>query len=134
MGGDEGFLRGDLRRKILNMDLPDAIEFCLSLPAAEETVPFGPDVLVYKVAGKMFALTQPDEFPSKMNLKCDPARAISLREDYDAITPGYHMNKQHWNTVDVTGGVPEKLIRELVDHSYELVRASLPRKVREEMD
>ena len=129
MGGDEGFLRGDLRHKILNMDLPDAIEFCLSLPAAEETMPFGPDVLVYKVAGKMFALTQPDEFPSKMNLKCDPVRAISLREDYGAITPGYHMNKQHWNTVRLNG-ISGDLLRELIRHSYDLVVASLPKATR----
>lgn len=129
MGGDEGFLRGDLRRKILNMDLPDAIEFCLSLPAAEETMPFGPDVLVYKVAGKMFALTQPDEFPSKMNLKCDPERAVKLREDYDAITPGYHMNKQHWNTVRLDG-VRGDLLEELIRHSYDLVVASLPKAKR----
>jgi predicted DNA-binding protein (MmcQ/YjbR family) len=129
MGGDEGFLRGDLRRKILSMDLPDAIEFSLSLPAAEETVPFGPDVLVYKVGGKIFALTQPDEFPSKMNLKCDPARAISLREDHDAIVPGYHMNKQHWNTVQLDG-ISSDLLRELIRHSYDLVVASLPKAKR----
>ena len=111
------------------MDLPDAIGFCLSLPAAEETVPFGPDVLVYKVGGKMFALTQPDEFPSAMNLKCDPARAVSLREDHEAVTPGYHMNKQHWNTVRLDG-VPGDLLRELIRHSYDLVVASLPKAKR----
>jgi len=68
-----------------------------------------------------------------VNLKCDPERAMDLRERYDAITPGYHMNKKHWNTIDVRGGVPEKLLRELIDHSYDLVKASLPRKVREEL-
>ena len=111
------------------MDLPDAIGFCLSLPGTEETVPFGPDVLVYKVGGKVFALTQPDEFPSRMNLKCDPARAISLREKHEAIVPGYHMNKQHWNTVRL-GGIPSHLLEDLIRHSYDLVVAGLPRAKR----
>jgi len=103
------------------MDLPDVIAHCLSKPGAEETTPFGPDVLVYKVAGKMFAATVPDEFPSRVNLKSDPERSITLREEYGGIVPGYHMNKKHWNTVILDGSVPAKLIRELIDHSYELV-------------
>jgi predicted DNA-binding protein (MmcQ/YjbR family) len=111
------------------MDLPDAIDVCLSLPGAEETTPFGPEVIVYKVGGKMFALTDPGEFPSSMNLKCDPARSISLREQYESITPGYHMNKRHWNTV-IIGGLPSSLVRELILHSYELVVASLPKAKR----
>lgn len=105
------------------MDLPDVIAHCLSKPGAEETMPFGPNVLVYKVGGKMFALTVPDEFPSTVNLKCDPDRAVELRDQYDAITPGYHMNKRHWNTLVLDGSVPSKLIRELIDHSFELVTA-----------
>ena len=112
------------------MDLPDAIELCLSLPGAEETTPFGPDVLVYKVAGKVFALTDPSDFPSRMNLKCDPARALTLREEHDAIAPGYHMNKRHWNTIFLDGTVPAKLIRELIDVSHEMVVASLPKAER----
>lgn len=111
------------------MDLPDAIALCLSLPGAEETTPFGPDVLVYKVAGKMFALTDPSDFPSRMNLKCDPARSILLREEHEAIAPGYHMNKQHWNTVTL-GDIPSSLAQELILHSYELVVASLPKAKR----
>lgn len=103
------------------MDLPDVIAHCLSKPGAEETTPFGPDVLVYKVSGKMFALTSPDDFPSTVNLKCDPERSLELRDEYPAITPGYHMNKKHWNTVILDGSVPSKLIRELIDHSFELV-------------
>lgn len=103
------------------MDLPDVIARCLSKPGAEETTPFGPDVLVYKVDGKMFALTSPDDFPSTVNLKCDPERSIELRAEYEAITPGYHMNKKHWNTLTLDGTVPSRLIRELIDHSYELV-------------
>lgn len=112
------------------MDLPDAIALFLSKPGAEETTPFGPDVLVYKVGGKMFALTAPDDFPASINLKCDPERSIELRETWQAITPGYHMNKKHWNTLLLDGSVPTKLIRELIDHSYDLVVKSLPKNRR----
>jgi predicted DNA-binding protein (MmcQ/YjbR family) len=105
----------------VRMDLPDAICHILSKPGAEESTPFGPDVLVYKVGGKMFALTSPDEFPARMNLKCDPERAVLLRDEYDSVLPGYHMNKKHWNTILLDGGVPSSLIRELIDHSYNLV-------------
>lgn len=109
------------------MDLPDAIAHCLAKPAAEETTPFGPDVLVYKVAGKMFALTDPSDFPPKMNLKCDPERALTLREEYPGITPGYHMNKRHWNTVTIDESLPSGLLRELIDHSYDRVVAGMPK-------
>jgi predicted DNA-binding protein (MmcQ/YjbR family) len=112
------------------MDLPDVIERFLSKPGAEETTPFGPDVLVYKVGGKMFALTVPDEFPSRINLKCDPERSVELREEHAAITPGYHMNKRHWNTVALDNSLSSKLVKELIDHSYELVVASLPKAER----
>lgn len=112
------------------MDLPDAIEHFLSKPGAEETTPFGPDVLVYKVGGKIFALTVPDEFPPRINLKCDPDRAVALREEHEAITPGYHMNKRHWNTVELGKSLPSKLVSELIDHSYDLVLASLPKAER----
>lgn len=110
------------------MDLPDAIARFLAKPGAEETTPFGPDVLVYKVGGKMFALTVPDEFPARINLKCDPERSIVLREQHEAVLPGYHMNKRHWNTLVLDGSLPSKLVAELIDHSYELVAASLPKK------
>ncbi|MES2661561.1 MAG: MmcQ/YjbR family DNA-binding protein [Verrucomicrobiota bacterium] len=112
------------------MDLPDAIARFLSKPGSEETTPFGPDVLVYKVGGKMFALAVPDEFPSRINLKCDPERSVILRDEYDSITPGYHMNKRHWNTLVLDGSLPSKLVGELIDHSYDLVLASLPRSKR----
>lgn len=114
------------------MTLEDLQAYCARKPGVSWDTPFGPDVLVFRVVGKMFALAPINVF-STLNLKCDPERAIELRERYEGITPGYHMNKQHWNTVDVTGSVPEKLIHDLVDHSYDLVRASLPKKVREEM-
>jgi predicted DNA-binding protein (MmcQ/YjbR family) len=115
------------------MDLPDVIAYCLSLPGAEETTPFGPDVLVYKVRGKMFALTSPEDLPPRINLKCDPERAIDLREQYEWIQPGWHMNKKHWNTVTLSSALSPGLIRDLVEHSYQLVVAALPRKVREEL-
>lgn len=113
------------------MELPDVIDQCLSLPGAEETTPFGPEALVYKVGGKMFAITVPEDFPARINLKCDPERAIELRDEHKGIKPGWHMNKRHWNTVMLDGTVPPKLIRELVQHSYQLVVAALPKKARE---
>lgn len=112
------------------MTLPDVIARCLALPGVEETTPFGPDVLVYKVGGKMFALTNPDDVPPRVNLKCDPERAIDLRERFEAVTPGYHMNKRHWNTVALDGTVPGPLVGELIEHSYQLVVASLPKAKR----
>ncbi|MDB6140247.1 MAG: MmcQ/YjbR family DNA-binding protein [Verrucomicrobiaceae bacterium] len=115
------------------MDLEAVCAHCLSLPQAEETTPFGPETLVYKVGGKLFALTSPEDFPSRLNLKCEPARALELRDEYAGITPGYHMNKKHWNTVVLDGSVPSRLIRELISHSYGLVGASLPKKTRAEL-
>ena len=103
---------------------------CLQKPGFSEDFPFGPDVLVFRVAGKIFALMDVNTFAS-VNLKCDPERAVELRERYDGIQPGYHMNKQHWNTISTDGSVPAKLILELADHSYDLVRASLTKKLRD---
>ena len=115
------------------MDLPDAIAHFLSKPGAEETTPFGPEALVYKVAGKMFALAVPEDFPSRINLKCDPERAVLLRDEHAAILPGYHMNKRHWNTVVLDGSLPSSLVRELIDHSYDLVVAGLSKAQRAEL-
>lgn len=115
------------------MTLADFCAHCLALPHVEETTPFGPDVLVYKVGGKMFALATPEEIPHSVNLKCDPERAIDLRDRYEDIIPGFHMNKRHWNTIALGGRLPTKLVRELIDHSYQLVVASLTRKVRDEL-
>ena len=113
------------------MILADFCAHCLALPAVEETTPFGPEVLVYKVGGKMFATAVPDEHPHRVNLKCDPERALELRDRYEDIIPGYHMNKKHWNTLNLGGRLPTALVRELIEHSYQLVVASLPKKVRE---
>ena len=112
------------------MTLPDAIDHFLSKLGAEESTPFGPNVLVYKVAGKIFALAVPDDFPARINLKCDPERALALRDEYESITPGYHMNKRHWNTLILDGSLPSKLVRDLIDHSYNLVVGSLPKSWR----
>ena len=113
------------------MNIEEFREYCLSKPGVEETLPFGPDTLVFKVLGKMFALTGLDSEEFTMNLKCDPVWAQELREQYPEIQPGYHMNKQHWNTVHCEGSLDDDLLRELIDHSYELVWRSLPKKVRE---
>jgi predicted DNA-binding protein (MmcQ/YjbR family) len=112
------------------MDLATFRVHCAQLPGFSEDLPFGPEVLAFRVGGKIFALMDVDLFVS-VNLKCDPERAVELRERYAGITPGYHMNKQHWNTVVTDGSVPPKLLLELAEHSYQLVRASLPKKVRE---
>lgn len=115
------------------MDLADVCAHCLSLPQVEETTPFGPEVLVYKVAGKMFALAIPDEYPVRVNLKCDPDRSLELRDKHEGIIPGYHMNKRHWNTLILDGSLPSKLVGELIEHSYQLVIASLPARTRKEL-
>ena len=115
------------------MELQDAIEYCLSFPHAGESTPFGLDALIYKVGGKMFALVTFRNEQGGMNLKCSPDRSLELREDWEAITPGYHMNKKHWNTLLFDGSLPSPLVKELIDHSYALVVAGLPKKVRESL-
>ncbi|WP_406267729.1 MmcQ/YjbR family DNA-binding protein [Streptomyces sp. NBC_00191] len=107
--------------------------FCLEFNAAVEEFPFGPEVSVFKVHGKLFALTALDAEPLKVNLKCEPEIAVQLRADHAAIAPGYHMNKRHWNTVTV-GELPDRLVRELIEDSYDLVVAGLPKAVRLRLD
>ena len=89
------------------MDLAQFREYCLSKPRATEGTPFGPDVLVFKVGGKMFALAALDEVPTAANLKCDPDLALELRDRYEQVQPGYHMNKKHWNTVEIDSEIPD---------------------------
>jgi len=105
-------------------------EYCLAKPGTRESTPFGEDVLVFKVAGKMFALAALDEVPATVNLKCDPDLALDLRDQYEQVRPGYHMNKKHWNTVEIESGIPEAELRRMIDHSYELVMKSLPKTAR----
>lgn len=109
------------------MDLAEFRQYCLTKPGASEDVPFGPDVLVFKVGGKMFALAALDEVPATVNLKCDPDLALDLRDQYEQVTPGYHMNKKHWNTVEIEGGIADIEVRKMIDHSYELVIKKLPK-------
>ena len=111
------------------MDLAQFREYCLNKPRATECTPFGPDVLVFKVGGKMFALASLDRFPAAANLKCDPDLALDLRDRYEQVTPGYHMNKKHWNTVEIDNGIPETEIRKMIDHSYDLI-ARKSRKIK----
>ena len=108
------------------MDLAKFREYCLSKPRATEGTPFGPDVVVFKVGGKMFALASLDEVPTTVNLKCDPDLALELRDRYEQVRPGYHMNKKHWNTVELDSGIPDTELRKMIDHSYELVVKRLP--------
>jgi predicted DNA-binding protein (MmcQ/YjbR family) len=103
-------------------------EYCLSKPGVDETLPFGPDTLVYKVNQKIFLLTGLDEEQLSFNVKCDPEVAIELREQYPCVIPGYHMNKKHWNTIIVDGSVPLKKLFEWIDHSYDLVSKNLNTK------
>ena len=96
-------------------------------PGAYEDMPFGPDALVFKVKGKMFALVSWRADPLRISLKCDPFEAEALRDEFDAIGPGYHLNKRHWNTVILDGTVPEPLVQHLIDQSYTLVVSKLKR-------
>ncbi len=105
-------------------------EYCLRKSGVSESTPFGPDNLVFKVGGKMFALLALDEVPGSANLKCDPDRALELRDRYEQVRPGYHMNKKHWNTIELGTGLPDAEVRKMIDHSYELVLKSLPAKIR----
>lgn len=114
----------------------EAREALLARPGATEGTPFGPDVLVYKVGGRMFATLGVDEATdtARMNLKCNPERAENLRAEYEGILPGYHMNKRHWNTLVLDGELQQTLVEELIQHSYDLVLASLTRKARQALE
>jgi predicted DNA-binding protein (MmcQ/YjbR family) len=112
------------------VDLESFREYCLKKPGATEGTPFGDDVLVFKVGGKMFALAALDELPATANLKCDPDLALELRDRFEQVRPGYHMNKKHWNTVEIDSGLPDTELRKMIDHSYELVVESLAKAVR----
>ncbi|MEQ8476796.1 MmcQ/YjbR family DNA-binding protein [Fulvivirga sp.] len=114
------------------MDIEFYREYCIKKPGVTESFPFDNNILVFKVMNKMFALCDVDLFTS-VNLKCDPERSVQLREQYEGIIPGYHMNKTHWNTIQMDGTIPDKLFLELIDHSYELIVNSLPKKSKEEL-
>ncbi|MEH6306069.1 MmcQ/YjbR family DNA-binding protein [Olivibacter sp. CPCC 100613] len=114
------------------MNIEELRTYCLSKKGVNEGFPFGPDTLVFKVADKVFLLTGLDAQPLSFNVKCDPERAIELREQFpSSVLPGYHMNKKHWNTVKANGELSLKQLKELIDHSYELVYNSLPSRIKE---
>lgn len=108
------------------------IEYCLKKKGATKDNPFGPDPLVIKIAGKMFALIFEDKGDNfLLNLKCDPVIAENLREQHETVRPGYHMNKKHWNTITIDGSLPEPDVFVMIDHSYDLVAKNLPKSLRE---
>ncbi len=107
-------------------------QYCIQKAGVTEEFPFDQKTLVFKVMGKMFALTDVDLFTS-INLKCDPERAVELRETYPSVLPGYHMHKAHWNTILMDGSLSNTLICKLIDHSYELIAAKLTRKLKQEL-
>jgi predicted DNA-binding protein (MmcQ/YjbR family) len=109
------------------MNIEIVREYCLSKKDVTESFPFGEDTLVFKRSGKIFLLANLDGDLS-LNLKCDPSMAIELRERYSSVVPGYHMNKKHWNTVELGGGIPEAELRGMIDHSYDLVVTRLPKR------
>lgn len=114
------------------MNIEEFREYCLSKKSVTESFPFDETTLVFKVAGKMFALTDThDDF--SINLKCDPEKAIELRERYPVVIPGYHMNKKHWNTVNIDGSIPNDLVYQWIDDSYNLIVEKLPRSLWEEL-
>lgn len=118
------------------MNIQQLYEFCLSKKGVTEHFPFDEDTLVFKVGGKMFCLTSLKEWEKgdhSINLKCDPEKAIELRAQYEAVNPGYHMSKVHWNTVDVNKDLSLKEVVKLIDHSYELVFKSLTKKIQNEI-
>ncbi len=115
------------------MDIEQLRQYCLAKPGVEETLPFGPDVLVFKVLGKVFLLCPLDTAGLQFNAKCIPELAVELREQYSDVLPGYHMNKQHWNTILVNGSIPVKLLKEWIDLSYQLVADSLPKKLKAQL-
>ena len=108
-------------------------EYLLSFPASVEDMPFGPEVLVYKLSGKIFCLLMWQSEPMSMNLKCEPNLAVQLRDTYPQVTAGYHMNKKHWNTVMMDGGLADAHIKEWVQASYDLIYNSLPKATRAQL-
>src|SRR6202167_3142480 len=109
------------------MNAEELRDYCLSLLGADEDFPFGPDTSVFKVAGKIFALSPLSEYPLRVSLKCDPSLAEELRKAHPAVIPGYHLNKRHWNTVIIDGSLSDEVISEIVEDSYHLISTKFPR-------
>ncbi|MDF2717394.1 MAG: hypothetical protein K0R28_4319 [Paenibacillus sp.] len=115
------------------MNKKELAAYCLTKKGAREDYPFGPDPLVIKVGSKMFALLSDHDGFDNIALKCDPETAYLLRQQYSAVKPGYHLNKQHWNTVVIDGTVPDDEIRDMIDHSYTIVVRKLTRAEKEQL-
>jgi predicted DNA-binding protein (MmcQ/YjbR family) len=113
------------------MDAAALRRWCLRQPGAVEEFPFGPETSVFKVGGKMFALSALDGAPLQVSVKCEPELAVDLRNSYPAIRPGYHLNKRHWNTLTLDGSLPDQLVRDLIQDSYDLILSALPKRERE---
>ena len=114
----------------------DAFElraWCLRQPGASEEFPFSPGLSVFKVAGKIFAISALDDARLGVSLKCEPELAVSLRASYPAVRPGWHLNKRHWNTVTIDGSLPDRVVRDMVEDSYDLVVSALPKRLREQL-
>ena len=122
-----------ITEKILCMNIEDIRTYCLSKPPVTESFPFDNETLVFKVGSKMFALLSLESVPLRINLKCNPEKAEKLREEFSQISPGYHMNKKHWNTIVIDGMLSPDFIKEQIDHSYTLVINSLTKKERLEL-
>jgi len=116
------------------MNIENFREYCLSKPATTESFPFDENTVVFKVANRMFALTDLADTSFSINLKCDPQKGLELREHYNCVQPGYHMNKKHWNTILVDGSVTDELLREWIDQSYNLIVLSLTKSQRALLD
>ena len=115
------------------MDAAELRRWCLAQSGAVEDFPFGPEHSVFKVGGKMFALSTLERTPLAVSAKCEPELALQLRDTYTAIRPGYHLNKRHWNTITLDGSLSDQLVRELIADSYDLVVSALPKRTREEL-
>ena len=115
------------------MDAAGLRSWCLAQTGAVEEFPFTPEHSVFKVAGKMFALSALDRTPLEVSVKCEPDLAVGLRASHAAIRPGYHLNKRHWNTITLDGSLPDKLVCDLIEDSYDLVVSALPKRIREQL-
>ncbi|HEX3616572.1 MAG TPA: MmcQ/YjbR family DNA-binding protein [Solirubrobacteraceae bacterium] len=109
------------------MNAAELRDCCLSLLGTEEQFPFGPDTSVFKVGGKIFAISRLAEYPLRVSVKCEPTLAAELRKAHPAVIPGYHLNKRHWNTVTIDGSLPDEMIADMVEDSYDLIVSNLPR-------
>jgi len=115
------------------MNIEEFREYCLAKKYVTESFPFDEQTLVFKVAGKMFALSGLEHQPSKVNLKCNPEKSLELREQYSDVIEGFHMSKKHWNTISIESNLSNKLITDLIDHSYDLVIKGMPKKKQKEL-